>query len=232
MCAKIMIVDDSADIREVIEVLLGSEGYLVILADSGEAAIDLLKNNQNVDLIILDIMMPGKSGFETCREIREMTTAPILFLSAKNHIEDKEAGLIAGGDDYLPKPFSPVELIARVKALLRRYAVYQGKDHNLSSDVIRIRELCIHPSSGEVMLPNKRIPLRYMEYRLLVHLASNRGKVFSAQELYEAIWEEPFLPISNNTVVAHIKNLRQKLEEDPKNPRYILTVWGRGYQIV
>ncbi|EHQ91044.1 response regulator transcription factor [Desulfosporosinus youngiae] len=232
MGAMIMIVDDSKDIREVVEVLLGSEGYQVIPADSGEMALNLLKTHQAIDLIILDIMMPGKSGFETCREIREMTTAPVLFLSAKTHIEDKETGLTIGGDDYLSKPFSPVELVARVKALLRRYAIYQGKDHNFSSDVIRIRELSIHPSSGEVILSDEPISLRYMEYRLLVQLASHRGKIFSAQELYETIWEEPFLPLSNNTVVAHIKNLRQKIEKDPKNPKYILTVWGRGYQIV
>jgi DNA-binding response OmpR family regulator len=177
-------------------------------------------------------MLPGKSGFEVCQEIRKITTAPILFLSAKTHIEDKKTGLMLGGDDYLSKPFSPVELVARVTALLRRYAVYQGKGNNSGSDTIRIRELHIHPTSGEVKITDKNVPLRYMEYRLLVHLASNRGKVFSTQELYETIWEAPFLPISNNTVVAHIKNLRQKIEEDPKNPRYILTIWGKGYQIV
>lgn len=232
MCYKIMVVDDSEDIREIVDVLLVSEGYKVISTDRGEDALRLLNIYQNIDLIILDIMMPGKSGFEICKELRGITTAPILFLSAKSHITDKETGLSIGGDDYLPKPFSPIELMARVKALLRRYSVYQGKDQNPKSELIRIRELLIHPISGDVWLSGKPIILRYKEYKLLVLLAINRGSTFSAQELYEIIWEEPFLPVSNNTVVVHIKNLRQKIERDPKNPKYIVTVWGRGYQIV
>ncbi len=232
MCAKIMIVDDSEGIREIVEVLLTNEGYDVVTADSGEKALHLLNAHHNTDLIILDIMLPGKSGFESCIGIREMTTAPILFLSAKSHIEDKEMGLSIGGDDYLPKPFSPVELTARVKALLRRYAVYQGKEQNPKAEIIRIRELRIHRTTGDVWLDNKPISLRYMEYKLLLLLAKNRGRVLSAQEIYETIWEEKFLPVSNNTVVAHIKNLRQQIEKEPKEPKYVLTVWGRGYQIV
>ena len=232
LSSKIMIVDDSEDIREIVEVLLISEGYSVITANCGNEAIRLLQTHQNIDLIILDIMMPGRSGFETCQAIRNMTTAPILFLSAKTHVTDKETGFSVGGDDYLAKPFSPVELVARAKALLRRYSIYQGKDHNPKSQIIRIRDLQIHPTSGEVKLSDKRISLRHMEYRLLVHLAVNRGEIFSAQELYETIWGEPFLPSPNNTVVAHIKNLRQKIEQDPKDPKYIMTIWGWGYQIV
>ncbi|RAU98634.1 response regulator transcription factor [Paenibacillus sp. YN15] len=232
MSGKILVVDDSEDIREVIEVVLNSEGYEVHTAESGEHALRLLDINHDIDLIILDIMMPGKSGFEICQDIRKATTAPILFLSAKSHIEDKERGLSVGGDDYLLKPFSPIELIARVKALLRRYSVYQGKDQNPKSEIIRIRELLIHPTSGEVWIANRPVSLRHMEYKLLVYLATNRGRILSAQELYESIWQEPFLPVSNNTVVAHIKNLRQQIEHNPKEPRFIITVWGRGYQIV
>ncbi|MDO4711298.1 MAG: response regulator transcription factor [Peptostreptococcaceae bacterium] len=232
MRAKIMIVDDSDDIREVVALLLTNEGYEVVVADSGEEALRLLNIHQNTDLIILDIMLPGRSGFESCKEIREITNAPILFLSAKSHIEDKETGLSIGGDDYLPKPFSPVELIARVKALLRRYAVYQGKEQNPRSQIICIRGLRIDPASGDVSLDDKPISLRYMEYKLLLLLAKNRGRILSAQEIYETIWEEKFLPVSNNTVVAHIKNLRQQIEKDPKDPKYVITVWGRGYHIV
>lgn len=232
MYSKIMVVDDSEDIREVVEVLLTNEGYKVITADNGDHALCLLELHHDTDLIILDIMMPGKSGFETCKEMRELTTAPILFLSAKSHITDKETGLFIGGDDYLLKPFSPIELMARVKALLRRYAIYQGKEQNPKSEIIRIRELRIHPTSGDVWLADKPVSLRYMEYKLLVLLAKNRSRILSAQELYETIWEEPFFPVSNNTVVTHIKNLRQQIEKDPKDPRYVLTVWGRGYQIV
>lgn len=227
-----MIVDDDEDIREIVEVLLAEQGYEVIMADSGEVALRLLSLHHDTDLIILDVMLPGKSGFESCKEIRGMTTAPILFLSAKTHIEDKETGLSMGGDDYLPKPFSPVELLARSKALLRRYAVYQGKEQNPKSEILRIRQLRIHLTSGNVWLGDQVVSLRYMEYKLLVLLAKNRGRILSAQELYETIWEEPFLPVSNNTVVAHIKNLRQQIEKDPKGPKYVLTVWGRGYQIV
>ena len=232
MSSKILLVDDNDEICEIIEILLNNEGYEVISANSGNRALSFLKDHQNIDLIILDIMMPEKSGFETCQEIRKITTAPILFLSAKTQVEDKELALILGGDDYLQKPFSSIELIARTKALLRRYAIYQGKGYNSNLDILQIGQLQIHISSGEVTLLGEPISLRYMEYRLLVHLASNRGKIFSAQELYETIWEQPFLAISNNTVVAHIKNLRRKIEKDPKKPKYIITVWGRGYQIV
>ncbi|TCU66425.1 winged helix family two component transcriptional regulator [Tissierella praeacuta] len=229
---KIMVVDDSEDICEIVDVLLSSEGYEVITANNGEEALSLLNINQDTDLIILDIMMPGISGFEACKEIRNITTAPILFLSAKSHITDKEKGLSIGGDDYLSKPFSPIELVSRVKALLRRYSIYQGSDHNSKSETIQIRDLLIYPTSGEVQLSRESISLRYMEYQLLILLATHRGKIFSVQEIYETIWKEPFLPTFNNTVAAHIKNLRQKIENDPKEPKYIITVWGRGYKIV
>ena len=232
MSSKIMIVDDNEDILEVVKVLLASQGYWVCTAEHGEEALGLLSQNQDLDLIILDIMMPGKSGFDICQELRQATTAPILFLSAKSHMLDKEKGLSVGGDDYLLKPFSPVELLARVKALLRRYSIYQGKAHNEKSELLHIRELSLHPSSGEVWMCGKPVALRHMEYKLLVFLAVNRGRILSAQELYESIWQEPFLPVSNNTVVAHIKNLRQQIERNPKEPAYIMTVWGRGYHIV
>lgn len=231
MNKKIIIVEDSEDIREIVKVLLEEQGYHVIVAENGEEGLELIESNNDVDLLILDVMLPGMSGFEVCKELRGITTAPILFLSAKSLIEDKEMGLEIGGDDYLPKPFSTIELLARVKALLRRYEVYQGKFQNPTLEVIFIRDLRIHLTSGEVWLNDSLISLRHMEYELLLLLAKNRGSVLSAQKIYESIWQDKFLPVSNNVVAAHIKNLRQKIEINPKKPTYIMTVWGKGYYI-
>lgn len=230
--STIMIVDDDSDIREVISALLQSEGFLALQACNGQEALTLL--NRNVDLVILDIMMPGDSGFTICKKIRRITTAPILYLSAKSLTEDKETAFDSGGDDYLTKPFIPAELLTRVKAILRRYQVYRGKNFNSNTnpDFIQIDNLSIHPASGEVFLDGAPIILRHKEYQLLAFLSQNRGTVFSVQSLYEQLWEEPFLPSANNTVMVHIRNLRQKIEADPQHPKYILTVWGEGYQIV
>lgn len=229
---KVMVVDNGEDICEIVNTLLLSEKYEVITANDGEEALSLLNINQDTDLIILDTFLPGISGFETCKKIRNMTTAPILFLSAITHISHKEFAFSVGGDDYITKPFSPIELISRVKALLRRYYIYQGRDHNPKSEIIQIRDLLIYPTHGLVKLFDNPISLRYMEYQLLIFLATHRGKIFCVKEIYEAIWKEPFFPTFSNTVVSHIKNLRQKIEKDSKNPKYILTVWGRGYKIV
>jgi len=166
--------------------------------------------------------------------MRRVTTAPILYLSAKSLPKDKETAFNSGGDDYLTKPFIPGELLIRVKAMLRRYHIYSGsKQHSrLNSDFIQINELAIHPTSGEVFLNDSPIFLRHKEYQLLSYLAQNRRVVFSVQVLYEELWAEPYLPSANNTVMVHIRNLRQKVEKDPQHPKYILTVWGEGYQIV
>ena len=225
----ILVADDDPDIREVVKILLESEGFHVEEAADGDDAVS--KIAPEIDLYILDVMMPGKNGYQVCREIRMTSAAPILFLTAKSQDGDKSMGFSSGGDDYLPKPFSYSELTARVKALLRRYYVYGGKDAGASGGNLTIRDLTINRDSCEVKLQGKEIQLTDIEYRMLLLLAENKRKVFSAQNLYESIWNEPYFYSCNNTIMVHIRNLRRKIEPDPENPQYIKTVWGKGYRI-
>lgn len=226
---NILIADDNEEIREIVRVLLESEGYNVIEAVDGEDAV--IKVDESIDLIILDIMMPRKSGFKACVEIREKTSAPILFLTAKTQDSDKCLGFSVGSDDYLSKPFSYTELVSRVKALLRRYYVYKGKDRIESTDLININGLTINTTSKEVSIDEEEVTLTDIEYNILLLMAQHRKKVFSAQNLYESVWKEPYFYSCNNTIMVHIRNLRRKLEKDPENPKYIKTVWGKGYRI-
>ena len=225
----IMIADDDPDIREVVRILLESEGFRIVEAVDGDDAIS--KIDPAIDLYILDVMMPGKSGYQVCRAIRAASPAPILFLTAKSQDGDKSMGFSSGGDDYLPKPFSYTELTARVKALLRRYYVYRGKESEESKEKIVIRDLVIDRQTCEVRLAGAEVQLTDIEYRMLLLMAENRRKVFSAQNLYESIWNEPYFYSCNNTIMVHIRNLRRKIEPDPDNPQYIKTVWGKGYRI-
>ena len=226
---NILIADDNKDIREIVRVLLESEGYNVVEAVDGEDAIN--KVDDEIDLIILDVVMPKKTGFKACIEIREKTSAPILFLTAKSQDSDKYMAFSAGSDDYLSKPFSYTELVSRVKALLRRYYVYKGKEVKDTDNSISINGLIINTSSNEASVNGKELILTEIEYNILLLMAQNRKKIFSAQNLYESIWREPYFYSCNNTVMVHIRNLRSKLEEDPQNPEYIKTVWGKGYRI-
>ena len=225
----IMIADDDPDIREVVRILLESEGFRIVEAVDGDDAVS--KIDPAIDLYILDVMMPGKSGYQVCRAIRAASTAPILFLTAKSQDGDKSMGFSSGGDDYLPKPFSYTELTARVKALLRRYYVYRGKESEESKEKIVIRDLVIDRQTCEVRLAGAEVQLTDIEYRMLLLMAENRRKVFSAQNLYESIWNEPYFYSCNNTIMVHIRNLRRKIEPDPDNPQYIKTVWGKGHRI-
>lgn len=225
----IMIADDDPDIREVVRILLESEGFRIVEAVDGDDAVS--KIDPAIDLYILDVMMPGKSGYQVCRAIRAASTAPILFLTAKSQDGDKSMGFSSGGDDYLPKPFSYTELTARVKALLRRYYVYRGKESEESKEKIVIRDLVIDRQTCEVRLAGAEVQLTDIEYRMLLLMAENRRKVFSAQNLYESIWNEPYFYSCNNTIMVHIRNLRRKIEPDPDNPQYIKTLWGKGYRI-
>ena len=225
----IMIADDDPDIREVVRILLESEGFRIVEAVDGDDAVS--KIDPAIDLYILDVMMPGKSGYQVCRAIRAASTAPILFLTAKSQDGDKSMGFSSGGDDYLPKPFSYTELTARVKALLRRYYVYRGKESEESKEKIVIRDLVIDRQTCEVRLAGAEVQLTDIEYRMLLLMAENRRKVFSAQNLYESIWNEPYFYSCNNTIMVHIRNRRRKIEPDPDNPQYIKTVWGKGYRI-
>lgn len=224
---KILVVDDNPEIREVVNVLLSNEGYEIIEAENGGQAID---QADGADLIILDIMMPDMDGFKTCRKLREITNAPILFLTAKTLDQDKALGFSSGGDDYLAKPFSYNELISRVKALLRRYCVYKGKESEADTAVIETHDLKISRESNEVFVREEKVNLTEIEYRILLLLASYPKKVFSNQELYEEIWEGTYMYTANNTIMVHIRNLRKKLGIDPQNPVYIKTVWGKGYR--
>ena len=226
---RILIADDDPDIREVVRILLTSEGFDVIEASDGSGAVSAI--DPGIDLYILDIMMPGLDGYQVCREIRERSAAPILFLTAKSQDGDKSMGFLLGGDDYLPKPFSYIELTARVKALIRRYTVYRGKETGGNDGRIQIRDLVIDRAACEVTVAGEEAQLTDIEYRMLLLMAENRKKVFSAENLYESIWNEPYFYSCNNTIMVHIRNLRRKIEPDPDNPQYIKTVWGKGYRI-
>ena len=237
----ILIVDDNPEVREIIHVLLEGEGFEIIEAGDGETALSLTEST-DFDLIILDIMMPGKNGYQTCLEIRKNSNAPILFLSARTKDSDKTLGFSSGGDDYLAKPFSYNELISRRKALIRRYQVYKGKDDSnapledptvtagISSKTIHFHHLEINEEKEQVFSGGNPLTLTGTEYAMLLLLIKNKKQVFSAQRLYEAVWDEPYYYGANNTVMVHIRNLRCKIEKDPKNPVLIKTVWGRGYR--
>ncbi len=228
---KILIVEDDADIREGVRILLEGEGYSVIEAENGRAGLSLLE--QDPDLIILDVMMPGMSGLKTCEEIRRTSYVPVLFLTARSQESDKLIGLMAGGDDYLAKPFSYSELLGRVKALVRRWKIYRGKEESEKEPCGKYIELAgirLNEDFNEVRIKGENIEFSDIEYNILRLLMKYPNKVFSAQNLYESVWEEPYFYNCNSTVMVHIRRLRVKIEEDPRNPRRILTVWGKGYR--
>ena len=226
---KILFADDDAEIREVVRILLEGEGYQVDEAVDGAEAVAMA--DDSYDLIILDVMMPERSGFSACAQIRRKSMVPILFLTARTQDSDKTMGFGAGGDDYLAKPFSYTELAARVKAMIRRYHVYKGKPEEKEEEGIRVKDLVIQRSWNQVTRNGREISLTDLEYRILLLLASSRGRIFTIESIYEHVWEEPFFYSANNTVMVHIRNLRKKLEEDPKNPRYVVNVWGKGYRV-
>ncbi len=228
----ILLIEDDADIREGVRVLLTSEGYSVLEADCGKQGLSLL--NSNIDLVILDIMMPGISGIITCEEIRKVSNVPVLFLTAKAQESDKLLGLIVGGDDYLAKPFSYAELLGRVKALLRRYHIYQGKfmpSNQSDGDWLEHKGIRILTTSNAVQVDGQDIELSEIEYQILLLLIQYPNKIFTTQNIYESVWNEPFYYSSNNTIMVHIRKLRLKIEEDPQQPKRICTVWGKGYRI-
>ena len=224
---RILVVDDEADIRRIIRILLESRGYRVLEAPNGRLAVETIRKEPDIDLILLDIMMPGLSGIEASREIRSISSAPILFLTARTQEQDKLEAYSSGGDDYLAKPFSHGELLMKVDSLLRRYRVYKGKvtGKQLKSDVVLDEE------NRRILRGGEALELTETEYSILQFLADHRGSVVSVAQIYEGVWHEKYMPASNNTVMVHIVNLRKKLEDDPANPRLIRTIWGKGYQI-
>ena len=224
--SHILIVDDDADIRQVLQLLL-RDSYNVSEAADGPAAIRAVEENADIDLIILDVMMPGMSGLEVCDRLRALTNAPVLFLTAKSAESDRLKAYRSGGDDFLSKPFSHGELLAKVGSLLRRYKEYRGKPEA----ALAIENLEIDFSARSVKNAGSPVQLTDTEYAILEYLLHNRGSTVTTSVLYEAVWKERFLPGSGNTVMVHVLNLRRKIEEDPSTPKIIRTVWGKGYQI-
>lgn len=222
---RVLAVDDEPDIRNLLGIHLRSHGYDVVEAASGVEAVAAMKKDPAIDLVIMDIMMPGQSGVEACAAIREFSTVPVLFLTAKSQLGDKAQAYESGGDDYLVKPFSRRELLMKVESLTRRYRVYKGKQPVQENEGLRLDE-----ERSAVIRNGKWIDLTDKEFAILKFFFENRGKTLDVQTVYEGVWGEKFLPSSNNTVMVHILNLRKKLEEDPANPRLIRTVWGKGYR--
>ncbi|MCB7141949.1 two-component response regulator YrkP [Bacillus velezensis] len=227
MTHRILVVEDDRDIGDLLKESLTRSGYEVLRAKDGKRALQLV--NDSLDLVILDIMMPGISGIETCQHIRETSNVPILFLTARSSTLDKTEGLLAGGDDYMTKPFSEEELHARVIAQLRRYTIYQEKKEQEETFLIG-GKLRVSEEFNEVWKEEQQIKLSDLEYRILKLLMSKRNKIFSAQNIYESVWGQPYFYCSNNTVMVHIRKLRSKIEDDPARPVYIKTEWGRGYR--
>lgn len=224
-------VDDDPEIRDVVHIFLKNEGLHVFEAADGLQALDVLKR-EAVDLIILDVMMPNLDGIKACFKIRESSNIPIIMLSAKGEDIDKITGLTTGADDYVAKPFNPLELIARVKAQLRRQKLIGGNDGKSAPDgtTIEINDLIIDKSRHIVTVCGKEASLTPIEFSILELMASHRGHVFNVDKIYQSVWkEEKFL--SDNTIMVHIRNIREKIEDNPREPRYIKTVWGVGYKV-
>ena len=226
---KILIVDDSEMNRDILAVMLGSD-YEILEAENGLEAIEILQQGMtDIDLILLDIMMPEMDGITAMLKIREVSNVPVILLTAKSEDTDKVLGLTVGADDYVTKPFNPLELVARVKSQLRRYT----KLGNLNTDnnaVFRAGGLVINDETKEVTVDGEPVKLTPIEYNILLLLVRNQGRVFSINQIYESIWEEEAIG-ADNTVAVHIRHIREKIEINPKEPRYLKVVWGVGYKI-
>lgn len=227
---RILIVDDDPNIREVLSVLLGSEGYSVDQAEDGEEALKKVDKDKNIDLVILDIMMPGMSGVEVCAYIRKKSPVPVLFLTAKSQDQDKVEAYTEGGDDYLVKPFSQTELLMKVKSLLRRYKEYQGKSALKAIPTIG-GNISIDTKTRSALKGDRKIALTDKEFDILQFFMEHKGEIVENKDLYEGVWGEKYLPSAGNTIMVHVLNLRKKLEEDVNNPKIIKTVWGKGYKV-
>lgn len=226
MKENILIVDDDKDIRDLISLYLEGEMFYTDKASNGEEALKKLEE-RNYSLVILDIMMPKKDGMETLIEIRKKYKMPVIFLTAKTEEIDMLKGLSLGADDYISKPFSSLEFIARVKAQLRRYTVLNS---NNDEKIIRIGELELNTEMHMVTVKGDEVKVTPTEYKILELMCRNRNKVFTVEELYECIWREKY-SVSDTSIMVHITKLRRKIEKDPKNPEYIKTVWGVGYKV-
>lgn len=227
--AKILVCDDDKDIVEAIDIYLTQEGYEVQKAYDGDEAIKVLKSNE-VDLLIMDVMMPRLDGIRATLKIRENMSLPIIILSAKSEDADKILGLNIGADDYITKPFNPLELVARVKSQLRRYTQLGSTARSDNQSEFRTGGLVIRDDLKEMTVDGEKVKLTPIEYNILLLLVKNQGKVFSINQIYENIWNEEAIG-ADNTVAVHIRHIREKIEINPKEPRYLKVVWGVGYKV-
>ncbi|WP_029321778.1 response regulator transcription factor [Butyrivibrio sp. AE3004] len=228
---NVLVCDDDKEIVEAIEIYLKQEGINVFKAYNGLEALDIVQNNE-IHAAIIDIMMPIMDGIQCTMKIREHSSIPIIILSAKSEDADKILGLNIGADDYVTKPFNPLELVARVKSNLRRYTQLGNADNKDADDeyVFKAGGLVLNDNSKSVTVDGEEVKLTKIEYNILMFLLKNKGKVFSINQIYENIWNENAVSV-DNTVAVHIRHIREKIEIDPKNPKYLKVVWGVGYKI-
>ena len=224
----ILVCDDDREIVEAIDIYLTQEGYKVLKAYDGIEALEVLKNNE-VHLLVIDVMMPRLDGLRATLKIRQESSIPIIILSAKSEDADKILGLNVGADDYVTKPFNPLELTARVKSQLRRYTKL-GNKTAVNDSIYQAGGLVINDELKEVTVDGEHVKLTPIEYKILLLLVKNQGKVFSINQIYESIWNEEAIG-ADNTVAVHIRHIREKIEVNPKDPRYLKVVWGVGYKI-
>ena len=224
---KVLVVDDDNEIRDALEIYLRNEGLNVLKAKDGIDALMVLEEEE-IHLIIMDIMMPKMDGIKATFKIRENKNIPIIMLSAKSEDTDKILGLNIGADDYITKPFNPLELIARVKSQLRRYTSFGNMEIN--KDEVTVRGLSLNKKSKMVIIDGEQVRLTPIEYKIIELLIENCGRVFSIEEIYERVWNEPYYN-AENTVAVHIRRIREKIEINPREPRYLKVVWGIGYKI-
>lgn len=223
----ILVCDDDKDIVNALGIYLRAENYKVLESFNGQEALDIV-SKENVDLVLMDIMMPEMDGITAMSKIRDISIVPVIFLTAKGEDTDKVIGLNVGADDYVTKPFNPIELLARVRSVLRRYHAYKGMD--ASSSVIKVNDITLDDDAKEVKVSGDLVRLTPTEYEILKLLMMNAGKVYSIQGIYEAIWNDEAMG-AEGSIPVHIRHLREKIEIDPANPRYLKVVWGQGYRI-
>ena len=228
---NVLVCDDDKDIVEAISIYLETAGYAVVKAYDGFEALDKIKTEE-IHLVIIDIMMPNMDGIMATRKIRELSQVPVVFLSAKSEDADKILGLDIGADDYVTKPFNPLELVARVKSQIRRYTQLGSITETVSDDDIVIVNggLVINDSAKSVTVDGDEVKLTPIEYNILKYLTENRGRVFNTNQIYEAVWDEDAVG-SDNIIAVHIRHIREKIEINPKEPRYLKVVWGQGYKV-
>lgn len=230
MSINILVVDDEQSIADLVEVYLKNEGFTIHKFYNGQDALRCVKSEQ-LELAILDVMLPDIDGFTLCQKIRENHNFPIIMLTAKEEEIDKITGLTLGADDYITKPFRPLELVARVKAQLRRFTKYNFAEQNQEEHLIAFSGLVLDMDTHECTLNEKKLSLTPTEFSILWVLCSNRGRVVSSEELFHEVWGDKYFTNSNNTVMVHIRHLREKMHDSTEHPKYIKTVWGVGYKI-